>query len=185
MTMKFRPDPDYRTKAVLLSDDEVHYKPLDMEFAFQTWRKQGQYRLTGPFARCVKKGKLDRWIYHNCKGMDYYSLALTGLVFTHVSYLEYFWSDNALMTKLREYVDEVFNCDDLAFNYMVAMLTCSGPLQVIGKVKAHLGKPKHGISTKPNHWKVRHQCLNDYADMFGYMPLMNTTEHLVRAMVRL
>ena len=41
MTMKFWPDPQYRTKAILLHDDDVYYHPDDLEFVFQVWRQFG------------------------------------------------------------------------------------------------------------------------------------------------
>ncbi|KAL7755923.1 hypothetical protein ACKLNR_014450 [Fusarium oxysporum f. sp. zingiberi] len=34
---KLRPDPDFKTQAILLADDDVYYRPRDVEFVFQTW----------------------------------------------------------------------------------------------------------------------------------------------------
>ncbi|KAG7134357.1 Glucosamine inositolphosphorylceramide transferase 1 like protein [Verticillium longisporum] len=50
---KLFPDPEYKTKAILLSDDDVHYPPADLDFVFQTWRKYGRHRLTAFAARRV------------------------------------------------------------------------------------------------------------------------------------
>lgn len=179
MNMKFFPDPEYRTKAILLHDDDVHYTLDDMEFAFQAWRNQGQYRITGAFPRCAIMKEDGYWGYSFCSRQGYYNMVLTGLLFTHVSYLEYYSSADPLMTKIRGYVDDVFNCDDLAFNFIAAMLTCNGPLQAVGPNSAFNAEPP-GISTQPSHFPTRKQCLRDLPEMFGYMPLKNTTEHLVR-----
>ncbi|KAG6980919.1 Glycosyltransferase family protein 64 protein C5 [Fusarium oxysporum f. sp. conglutinans] len=34
---KLRPDPAFKTQAILLADDDVYYRPRDVEFVFQTW----------------------------------------------------------------------------------------------------------------------------------------------------
>ncbi|KAH6997645.1 glycosyl transferase family 64 domain-containing protein [Ilyonectria sp. MPI-CAGE-AT-0026] len=179
MNMKFFPDPEYRTKAILLHDDDVHYTLDDMEFAFQTWRSQGQYRITGAFPRCALMNSDGNWGYSFCTQQGYYNMVLTGLLFTHVSFLEYYSSADPLMTRIRKYVDDIFNCDDLAFNFIAAMLTCTGPYQAVGANSAFNAAPP-GISAQPSHMPTRHQCLRDFPVMFGYMPLKNTTEHLVR-----
>ena len=60
---KLWPDPEYRTKAILLSDDDVYYHPSDLEFVFQSWRKFGQNRLTGALARCSSVSPRGGWEY--------------------------------------------------------------------------------------------------------------------------
>ncbi|EXA30675.1 hypothetical protein FOVG_17972 [Fusarium oxysporum f. sp. pisi HDV247] len=181
---KLWPDPKYRTKAILLSDDDVYYNPSDLDFIFQTWRKNGQNRLTGAFARCVSMNSAGQWQYSLCGNLDSYSMILTGLAFTHIAFLDYFSSEDQLMTKIREYIDARFNCEDIGMNFVASMLTCSGPLQVSGAKKAVNVMPKQGISTKPGHMKVRSQCVNDFIEFFGYLPLRNTTEYIARGLIR-
>ncbi|CRK47126.1 hypothetical protein BN1723_016719, partial [Verticillium longisporum] len=84
---KLFPDPEYKTKAILLSDDDVHYPPADLDFVFQTWRKYGRHRLTGAFARCVDTPRgPGSYQYSLCreKGRSEYALVLTGLAFAHI-----------------------------------------------------------------------------------------------------
>lgn len=180
---KLLPDPAFRTKAVLLSDDDVHYDPKDLDFVFQTWRKQGQHRLTGAFARCIKMNKYGKWDYNLCAKRDSYSMVLTGLTFTHISFLEYYSSQDPLMTKVRALVDERFNCEDIAMNFITSMLTCTGPLQVSGLHKPVNEMPSKGISTKPGHIKARTDCVNEFETMFGYIPLKNVTEYIRRGLL--
>lgn len=66
MNQKFVPDPSYQTKAIFLSDDDVNYHPDDLEFAFQSWRRHGQDRLTGAFSRCVVKDAQGLMTYDLC-----------------------------------------------------------------------------------------------------------------------
>lgn len=178
---KLWPDPAYKTKAVLLSDDDVHYEPADLDWVFQTWRREGRDRLTGAFARCVVKKDDGSWAYSFCRdGEDGYALILTGLAMVDISFLDYYSSEDPIMGKVRALIDERFNCEDIALNYMVSMLTCNAPLQLRGKEKAVNTMPPAGISTKPGHLEARHECINDFVSMFGYMPLKNSTSSVQR-----
>ena len=176
---KFWPDPDFQTKAILLSDDDVHYDPKDLDFIFQTWRKN-QNRLVGGFARCIGWTEDNELEYQFCRDRDTYSIILTGLAFINIAFLDYYSSEAPLMPKIREYVDDKFNCEDLAMNFITSMLTCTGPLQVAGLKRPVNEKPPVGISEKPGHWEARQKCLNDFADFFGYIPLRNSTEYITR-----
>ncbi|KAM3552943.1 hypothetical protein MY1884_006930 [Beauveria asiatica] len=46
LNQKLWPDPAYKTKAILLGDDDVYYHPSDVEFAFGAWREFGRDRMT-------------------------------------------------------------------------------------------------------------------------------------------
>ncbi|KAI6764972.1 hypothetical protein HG531_012071 [Fusarium graminearum] len=154
LNQKFLPDPDYRTQGILLSDDDWNYNTTgDLEYAFQQWRRAGMHRLTGAFARCWTLNEVTETpIYSfNCKGQDTYSMILTGMAFTHISYLEYYHSEDEIMTSVREFVDESFNCEDIALNFVASMLTCEGPLLVLGKDKLDNQHASSGISSKPGH----------------------------------
>ncbi|KAL6887434.1 glycosyltransferase family 64 protein [Trichoderma longibrachiatum] len=187
LNMKLLPDPDFKTRAVLLSDDDVYYKPQDLEFAFQSWRKFGRFRLTGALPRCATPDKEDGlWKYGFCskdKGQDVYSMIITNLCFAHMSFLDFYSSDNALMQQVRKYVDDHFNCEDIALNYVASYLTGTGPLLVSGREKYVNYEPAQGISKKPGHLEARSKCLNDLTKMFGCMPLVNETAHIQRGVI--
>lgn len=175
-------DPMYKTKAILLHDDDVHYPPSDIDFVFNTWRETSQDRLTGAFGRCIRPVD-GKWQYTFCRDKQNYAMVLTGLVFSHIAFLEYYSSDDDLMTIVRDHVDDVFNCEDIGFNFMTSMLTCKGPLEVEGFRDAVNTAPRHGISTVKNHAQHRSACVNNYVDWFGYMPLHNVTEYIRRGTV--
>jgi len=112
----------------------------------------------------------------------HYSMILTNLCFSHIAFLDYYSSDAPESVKIREYIDEHFNCEDIALNYLVSSLTGWGPLEATGFEVYHNQSPKQGISTKPGHLEARSQCLNDFVDIFGCMPLVDETSHIVRGM---
>lgn len=182
---KLIPDIEYKTKAILLTDDDVYYHPDDLEWVFQSWRKFGQYRLVGALPRCSDKNMDGKWEYGFCsnkKGENHYSMILTNLCFSHIAYLDYYSSEAPEAVKIREYVDKNFNCEDIALNYIASKLTGWGPLEANGFQKYFNADPAEGISRKPGHLEARSQCLNDFVDIFGCMPLIDETSHIVRGM---
>ncbi|KAG5983251.1 hypothetical protein E4U55_000475 [Claviceps digitariae] len=187
LNQKLWPDPAYKTQAIFLSDDDIFYKPKDLEFVFQSWRKFGRRRMTGGFSRCADHDSVhNKWIYSFCSADDAqnkYSMILSGLSFAHISFLDFYSSNDALTTRIRAYVDEHFNCEDIAMNYLVSMLTGEGPLQVKGKEPYVSLTPPNGISAKPGHFEARTQCLNDYVEIFGCMPLINETAHIAPGVI--
>ncbi|KAK2608744.1 hypothetical protein QQS21_002733 [Conoideocrella luteorostrata] len=180
LNQKLWPDPAYETQAIFLCDDDIYYKPKDLEFVFQSWRKFGRRRMTGGFTRCAVPEPSGKWKYSFCSTDEgnNYNLILSGLAFAHISFLDYYSSEDAIPKKIRAYVDEHFNCEDLAMNYLVSLLTGEGPLLVKGNDPYVSYVPTNGISTKPGHIEARSQCLNDYNKLFGCMPLVNETAHI-------
>jgi hypothetical protein len=97
-----------------------------------------------------------------------------------MSFLDYYSSADPIVTKIRGYVDQHFNCEDIAMNYVHSRLTGEGPLLVHGNKAWFSGEPKEGISRKKGHMERRSQCLNDFAELFGCMPLVNETVRMER-----
>lgn len=182
---KFKPDPDYKTQAILLSDDDVYYHPSDLEFAFQTWRKFGRDRLVGGLARCAWVDEQGDWRYNACdSNLDVYSMIITNLAFSHIKFLDYYTSANdSITTAIRQQVDENFNCEDIGMNYIATTLTRNPPLLVRGHEDYFNFVPKDGISERPGHARMRNRCLNDFAALFGCMPLINETARIERGVV--
>ncbi|KAM0425211.1 hypothetical protein ACHAPT_009528 [Fusarium lateritium] len=183
---KLWPDPAYKTQAILLSDDDVYYRPSDLEFVFQTWRKFGRNRLTGAIARCSPMdtyGSREYTFCTNRKGEDGYSMVLAGLAFSHMSFLDYYWSNDTAMNQIRDHVDTGFNCEDIALNYVHSMLTGEGPLLVSGHERYVNFVPREGISRKTGHMDARSACLNDFSKVLGCYPLVEETAYIQRGVI--
>uniref|UniRef100_A0A8H7NI93 Glycosyl transferase 64 domain-containing protein n=1 Tax=Bionectria ochroleuca TaxID=29856 RepID=A0A8H7NI93_BIOOC len=179
---KLWPDPEYRTQAVLLSDDDVYYRAEDLEFVFQSWRKFGKDRMTGALARCATPDNNGQWEYTFCTGhsIDKYSIILSNLAFAHIGLLDYYFSDDPAMTAVRDLVDDKFNCEDIALNFAASLLTGSGPLLVQGRDQYVNLDPSTGISRNSGHMEARSQCLNDFAHAFQCMPLVDESARIER-----
>ncbi|KAK0649861.1 glycosyl transferase family 64 domain-containing protein [Cercophora newfieldiana] len=183
LNQRFIPDPLYETQAILSHDDDVMWEPSDLEFVFQTWRQLGRYRITGALPRCFSRNDKGSLSYHPCKkGNDWYSLVLTNLAFVHISFMDYYSSSEQIPTTIRAHVEENFNCEDLAMNYMASMLTCTGPLHVQGKAKVTNQDPKKGISRGGNHFAKRNRCLNYFEEVIGFFPLVQQMGSIHRGM---
>lgn len=79
------------------------------------------------------------------------------------------------MAPVRELVDKVRNCEDIAMQFLIANVTRLPPIFVKGHLedKGVLG----GISTSSNiitasHMGQRGQCLDDLVSVFGGNPLV-------------
>lgn len=184
LNVRFLPDPAYQTQAILSHDDDVWYSPSDLEFAFQSWRQLGRYRVTGALPRCYSRdGKTNKLSYHPCrKGSDWYALVLTNLAFVHISLMDYYSSPEAIPTLVRQHVDSKFNCEDIGMNYVASMLTCSGPLHVQGLERYQNQDPKEGISRGGGHQGKRNGCLNYFEEVVGFLPLVRQMGSVKRGM---
>lgn len=183
LNQKLRPNPRIRTKAVLLGDDDTYYHKLDLEFAFQTWRTTGQNRLVGAWPRAGREEEGKMRYHIPRKAMDY-NMILTGLSFVHVAFLDYYSSSDLLMTKIRDYVDEHMNCEDIAMNYLTQSVTGCPALWVKGKDGARMTPKPKGmptIGTTKGHGARRTACLNDFNKFFGRNPLKMQAGFLIRA----
>ncbi|KAK3375559.1 family 64 glycosyltransferase [Lasiosphaeria ovina] len=170
LNMPLVADPLYETQAILQHDDN---EPGDLEFVFQAWRQMGRYRVTGALPRCYSRNEQGLLQYGQCReGSDWYALVLANLAFVHISLMDYYSLDQRIPTLIREHADEVFNCEDLAINYVVSMLTCTGPLHVMGKEHYKNQDPKGGISTTGGHMSKRHNCLNVFEKIVGFLHLV-------------
>lgn len=179
---KLWPDPTYETQGILLSDDDVYYRPHDLEFVFQSWRKFGQERMTGALSRCTKLKNDGTWLYDFCAltGEEPYSLVLTNLAFTHIGFLDHYFSEDATIKKIRASVDEKFNCEDIALNFVSSILTGAGPLLVRGQDQYVNVNPSVGISQQSGHLDHRSGCINEFAEAFQCMPLMDEEARIER-----
>lgn len=180
---KLWPDPKYETQGILLSDDDVYYRPHDIEFVFQSWRKFGQERMTGALSRCTTLQRDGTWFYDFCPlgGEEPYSLVLTNLAFSHIGFLDHYASDaDPAIKKIRESVDKKFNCEDIALNFVSSILTGAGPLLVRGQDQYVNVNPSVGISRNSGHQEQRSKCLNEFAEAFQCMPLVDEEARIER-----
>mmetsp|Transcript_19140 Transcript_19140/g.49746 ORF Transcript_19140/g.49746 Transcript_19140/m.49746 type:complete len:881 (+) Transcript_19140:170-2812(+) len=177
MNNRFKPDPDLKHRGVLLLDDDILMSCADIEFGFAKWRQHPE-RITGFYARLLE-GDVPNYRCTHCE-MHTYSMGHYNIVLAGASFLDsnlVFQSYSAPENKLgREYVDRVFNCDDLLVNYLMAS-KLGTDTQHAQWVRPHkrvdVGRlTSTRLSGAHNVEPVRHQCTEDFAALFGN-PLKN------------
>ncbi|CAG0915051.1 unnamed protein product [Notodromas monacha] len=73
---------------------------------------------------------------------------------------------------LREWVDLNFNCEDIAMNFIVANCTGKSPIKVAPRKKFKCPHCINAeISADARHMLERSDCVNRFAERFGYLPL--------------
>ncbi|BGP24406.1 EXTL2-like UDP-GlcNAc:heparan alpha-N-acetylhexosaminyltransferase [Rhodotorula toruloides] len=133
MNERFRPlldwDEEIYTRAVMIIDDDVVLRKDALEWGYQEFTKaaeDGAGRLTGFMARDFDDVDGD-WSY-TLRPKKTYSMVLSNAAWLRKEWLDKYWEDSAEMRSLRDYVDEVMNCDDILINYLVSNVTGNPPL---------------------------------------------------------
>ncbi|CAG0921307.1 unnamed protein product [Notodromas monacha] len=196
---RFIPFTTIETEAVLTVDEDVQINHEDILFGFRVWQ-EAKERMVGfvPRQHSWGAGK-DKWVYRfKDLNKDFYSaafsLALTGGVFVHKYYL-YLYAYN-MSPEILNKNDDIINCEDIAMNYLVSHLTRLPPiwsdfstriyarfaelpnfashnLQIDSNTTfACSGCKEDGLSQMSNHYQERELCVNYFAKIYGYMPLM-------------
>ncbi|GAA5917240.1 Jip5p, partial [Sporobolomyces salmoneus] len=196
MNERFRPILDWgheiATNSVFIMDDDVVLRKGALEWGYQQFVESGRKRIVGFSPREFERGEKEgEWKYLT-KPTSTYSMILSNAAFFDKSWLEKYWEDSNEMTSLRNYVDGVFNCDDLLINFLVSNLTHSPPLLLQpstplrtipteGGLWNRVVSPSSSPSStgsaapetittsppRPEHFSTRKECLAHYFSHFS------------------
>ncbi|KAH8311749.1 hypothetical protein KR044_007870, partial [Drosophila immigrans] len=170
---RFLPFDVIETEAVFSVDDDAHLQHDEILFAFRIWREQRD-RIVGFPGRYhawnASSPSSGSWSYSWSCSCEL-SMVLTGAAFLHRHYL-YLYS-HQLPQAIRDKVDELMNCEDIAMNFLVSHLTRRPPIKVTGR--SRFGCVSCGsLSKDDSHFEERHKCINFFSQVFGYTPLLYT-----------
>ncbi len=170
LTNRFLPYTSIVTDALLSLDDDVLLTPAEIDFAFRTWR-QNRHLLVGfPARNHVWHIPSQSFIYHADLACEY-SLILTGAAFFHRFYTNYFFMTTD--HRITEKIDKLGNCEDIAFNFMIAHVTRQPPLKVTARFSFGSGGAKEiALSDRYDHYKERNDCVDYFVSIYGYNPLL-------------
>lgn len=160
---------DVQTEAILSLDDDIILDHDIINFSFRVWQSDRQ-ALVGNVGRTHKWDKKSKtWKYdfrNNCN----ISMALLGAAFYHKQY-NHAYREEMPKAILRK-VDSLFNCEDIAMNFLISHITKRPPLLVGDEINSFCRECQSNLSFKKNHYINRNDCLNYFADIYGYMPLL-------------
>lgn len=176
ISQRFYPHPLIQTAAVLSLDEDTMLTTDEVDFAFQVW-KQFPDRIVGYPARSHywddAKGS---WGYTS-KWTNDYSIVLTGAAFYHRYYNVCTPSGWVLYcTKRWSRVRTARTSSWTSWS-----LTWRRPPIKVTQRKQYKEQPLAGSSSPwndPDHFIQRQTCLNTFAVVFGYMPLLRSNLRL-------
>lgn len=168
---RFLPFEEIKTDAVLSMDDDASFRHDEIIFAFRVWR-EARDRIVGFPARYhAWDAAHSTWLYNSNYTCEF-SMILTGAAFYHkyYSYLYTHWMPAAIRNK----VDEYMNCEDIAMNFLVSHVSRLPPIKVTSRWTFRCPECSSSLSEDDRHYQRRHRCLNYFASVYGYMPLLYT-----------
>uniref|UniRef100_A0A671VTT1 Exostosin-1c n=1 Tax=Sparus aurata TaxID=8175 RepID=A0A671VTT1_SPAAU len=174
-TSRFLPHVAIETEAVLSLDEDTVLLTSEVNFAFLVWRSFPE-RIVGYPPRSHFWDPLKRAWGYTSKWTNDYSIVLTGAAFYH-RYYHYLFS-HYLPQSLRTLVDRTSNCEDILMNFLVSAVTHLPPIKVAQRKQyKELPSPQGTKSVpwaNPEHFNQRQECVNTFANWFGYMPLVHS-----------
>ncbi|KXJ27657.1 exostosin-like 3 [Exaiptasia diaphana] len=168
---RFIPYDVIETDAILSIDDDVELRHDEILLAFRVWRENRDRIVGFPGRFHAWDSEKKSWLYasrHSCE----LSLILTGAAFIHRYYL-YLYT-HWMPETIRHKVDEYMNCEDIAMNYLVSHITRKPPLKVTSRWTFLCSSCPVALWEDRTHFEERDQCMNFFARVFGYMPLLRT-----------
>ena len=88
-------------------------------------------------------------------------------------YYNYLYT-NAMPGNIKSWVDDHMNCEDIAFNFLVANVTGKPPIKVTPRQKFRCPECPNGTVLSADlggHMVERSECIGKFAGIYGTMPL--------------
>lgn len=174
LNSRFRPIDGPHNDAIFSVDDDMRVPCEDLELAHEVWRGS-QRSIVGfmPRIHIRRNGILEYRCWWRVWWHGTYSIILTKAAILHHDFFAIYQSPK--QKAVRELVDERWNCEDIAMQFLIANETGLPPIYVKGHIedKGVLG----GISTHQNiikagHMQDRSRCLNDLEKIYNGVPLV-------------
>jgi len=172
MSNRFQPYEEIQTEAVLSLDDDITMLTKDeLEFGYQVWR-QFPDRIVGFPSRTHFWQNTTSSYRYESEWTNELSLVLTGVAFYH-SYWHYLYTaaPSKEQRQIRDWVDQHMNCEDIAFNLMVANATGKPPIKVGPRKKFKCSTPSCEnvgmLSSAAGHLEERSRCLDLFLKLYG------------------
>ncbi|KAF0297992.1 Exostosin-1 [Amphibalanus amphitrite] len=165
------------TDAVLSLDEDVTLIADELDFVYQVWRSFPERIVGFPARSHYWDDAKGTWGYTS-KWLNDYSMVLTSAAMYHRYYHRLYreWASDVL----HKTVDQAQNCEDILMNFIVSHATRRPPIKVTQRktYKETAGGLMRPPWSDQEHFMQRHSCLNTFAAVFGYMPLLRSSARL-------
>jgi len=176
LSNRFYPYSEIETECVLSMDDDISMLTSDeLEFGYQVWREFPD-RIVGFPSRTHKYDNTSDQFKYESEWTNDLSMVLTGVSFYH-KYWHYLYTAAPTMEQktIKDWVDKHINCEDIAFNMMVANATGKAPIKVGPRKKFKCSTPSCEnsgmLSASAGHLVERSSCLDSFVKIYGLNPL--------------
>lgn len=176
LSNRFYPYDEIETECVLSLDDDISMLTVDeLEFGYQVWREFPDRIVGFPPRTHVYDNVTGQYKYES-EWVNDVSLVLTGVSFYHKFWhYTYTASPSQEQRQIKEWVDKHINCEDIAFNLMVANATGKAPIKVGPRKKFKCLTPSCEnsgmLSASASHLEERSKCLDQFVSIYGFNPL--------------
>uniref|UniRef100_T1HZB8 Glyco_transf_64 domain-containing protein n=1 Tax=Rhodnius prolixus TaxID=13249 RepID=T1HZB8_RHOPR len=179
ISQRFSPHPLIQTEAILSLDEDTLLTTDEIDFAFHVWTNFPDRIVGYPARSHYWDDAKGTWGYTS-KWTNDYSIVLTGAALYH-RYFNYLYTE-WLSPLLLKTVDQSHNCEDILMNFLVSHVTRRPPIKVTQRKQYKESPPATGVARSPwndpDHFIQRQTCLNTFAAVFGYMPLLRSNTRL-------
>ncbi|XP_071114618.1 exostosin-1b-like [Haliotis cracherodii] len=181
ISSRFHPYKEIETDAVFSLDEDALLTTDEIDFAFSVWQEFPERIVGYPARNHYWDDSKNRWSYTS-KWANEYSMVLTGATVYH-SYYNFLYT-NLLSSVLIKTVDQAANCEDILLNFLVSHVTKLPPIKVTQRKQykeAMLGAvntSKTSPWTDQFHFLQRELCVDTFASVFGYMPLVRSKSRM-------
>lgn len=171
LSNRFFPYDEIETECQLTIDDDiVMLTPDELEFGFDVWREFPDRIVGFPSRLHVWDNTTNSWRYHS-EWTNQISMVLTGAAFHHKIWSWYY--TYKMPPEIRSWVDDNFNCEDIAMNFLVANVTRKAPIKVTPRKKFKCPECTNTemLSADARHMSQRSACIARFAEIYGHMAL--------------
>ena len=176
LSNRFYPYPEIETECVLSIDDDISMLTTDeFEFGYQVWREFPD-TIVGFPSRTHTYDNVTGQYKYDSEWKNELSMVLTGVAFYH-KYWHYLYTAAPSQPQklIKDWVDDHINCEDIAFNLMVANATGKAPIKVGPRKKFKCSTPSCEnagmLSASASHLEERSHCLDKFVKIYGHNPL--------------
>ncbi|KAG1676608.1 Exostosin-2 [Nymphon striatum] len=171
LSNRFYPYDEIETQAIMSIDDDIVMMTSDeIEFAYHVWREFPDRIVGFPSRVHLWDSKTQKWKYES-EWTNEISMVLTGIAFYH-KYYSYAYT-TSMPGNIKNWVDEIMNCEDIAMNFLVSNITGKAPIKVAPRKKFKCPECSSAsmMSADVSHMVERSECINKFVKEYGYMPL--------------
>ncbi|XP_073955617.1 exostosin-2-like [Choristoneura fumiferana] len=136
----------------------------------RSWREFPDRIVGFPSRLHVWDNATNTWKYHS-EWTNEISMVLTGAAFHHKLWSWYY--THRMPAAVRQWVDDNFNCEDIAMNFLVANVTGKPPIKVTPRKKFKCPECTNTemLSADARHMSQRSACIHRFTEIYGHMAL--------------